>query len=334
MRALTVVFVVNSVLMAEGADWPQVQRDPQRSGYTDDVASPPYKSAWSISFGTERIARCTSAIIAEGKVLVGTKQGVMHAVQLADGKELWSYKAGGPILHSAAAAAGKVFFACLDGKVYALDAASGKEAWVFDSGFGFSNAPLVAEGSLFVGNRKGKFFRLDMADGRTVWETSLGAPVFQTPAYNDGRVYIGSEDMFMHALSAKDGQQVWKSQKLQGQTFKDYWPVVHKGYVIVRPMVGMMDVRVMGFGPLQWTADPAFVEEATQAYPQGKPLPESIRKAQDDLVQWFTENPSYMETYFLKESDGNLGFVSPLVRICALGGPVPPPREATTGGIP
>lgn len=327
--ALMVVFTL-SLTLCEGTstadNWPQVQKNPQHHGYTDDPALPPYKPLWKTHFGYERIGRCTSAVIADGRVFVGTKHGVIHAVSLAKGKELWAYRADGPILHSAAVAEGKVIFASLDGNIYALKAEDGKKLWTFNSGFGFSNAPVILDDRILIGNRKGDFFCLNVSDGKELWHKNLAAPVFQTAAANQGKVYVGSEDMYMHALSIKDGSELWKSEKLQGQSFKDYWPVVHKGYVIVRPMVVAIEwLKVRDVKPFGWSTDAELLNEAYECYPNGKLLPKPFMDAQDKLVQYFRENPDYREVYFLNESDGKIGFISPLIHASTLGGAVAPP---------
>jgi len=44
-------------------------------------------------------------------------------------------------------------------------------------------------------------------------------------------------DMYFHAVNTSDGSLTWKSStKLPGIAFKDYWPVVTQGKVLVRSM--------------------------------------------------------------------------------------------------
>ncbi len=332
MRRMVLLAALFATGLCAASDWPQIQNGPQHHGRTTDFAAPPYKPLWHKYFGYERVGRCAAAVIADGKVFVGTKQGVLRALNLETGDELWSFQAQGPILHSAAATDGKVIFASLDGKVYALGAQDGKEKWSFDSGFGFSNAPLVADGFILIGNRKGNFFCINAADGAQVWHRDLAAPIFQTAAANDGRVYIGSEDMYIHALNIADGSQVWKSDKLQGQSFKDYWPVVYKGYVIVRPMVVAIEwLKSRDVPPFGWNTDAELLKEAMTGYPDGRELPRPFMDAQDKLVKYFTDNPDYEDIYFLNESDGKVGFVLPLIHVSALGGAVPPPSVMENG---
>ena len=49
---------------------------------------------------------------------------------------LWSHKTDGPVKSSAAIVGGRVFVGSDDGQVYALDLAEGKRLWAFKTGAG------------------------------------------------------------------------------------------------------------------------------------------------------------------------------------------------------
>ena len=110
-------------LVGEGraADWPQLQNGPARLGYSPEKIDVPLKRAWVVGLSPERLFPQTQPVIAGGRVLLGTAMGNFHAFEATSGKKLWSFQAGGPILHTAGVEGGKVFFGCLDGSVYALD---------------------------------------------------------------------------------------------------------------------------------------------------------------------------------------------------------------------
>ncbi len=76
---------------------------------------------------------------------------------------------------------GKLVFGTLDGFVIALDAVTGKEAWVVkhaypDKGETITPAPLIAEGKVLIGfggdefAARGRFTAYDLADGKKIWE--------------------------------------------------------------------------------------------------------------------------------------------------------------------
>jgi glucose dehydrogenase len=76
---------------------------------------------------------------------------------------------------------GKLVFGTLDGFVIALDAVTGKEVWVVkhaypDKGETITPAPLIAEGKVLIGfggdefAARGRFTAYNLADGKKVWE--------------------------------------------------------------------------------------------------------------------------------------------------------------------
>ena len=243
---------------ALGADWPQLGNGPQHTGFSPEKLKAPFKLKWNAQFQPERLYPANQPVIAGGKVFLGTESGNLYALDAADGKRLWKFPAAadehvGPILGAAGVEGGKVFFASMDGSVYGLEAETGKLAWKFDPALrtGFSTAVLLADGKVFAPNRGGTLFALNQGDGKAAWKADLGCPLLQAPAFNDGRLYIAGMDCRLRALDARapgagdgSGKELWTTEPLKGAlAFKDYWPVVYKGLVIVRP-----------FGPWEATA--------------------------------------------------------------------------------
>lgn len=236
---------------AAASDWPQLGNGPGHTGCSAEKLAPPFALKWNVQFQPERLYPAGQAVVASGRVFLGTESGNLYALGAADGRRLWKFPAApdehvGPILHAAGVEKGKVFFAAMDGCVYALAAEDGRRVWRFDSRLrtGFSTAVLLAEGKVFAANRGGVLFALNQADGSVAWKKSFDAALLQTPAYSRpsrppgeaGRVYVAAMDMRLHALDARTGKPLWRTERIEGLTFKDYWPVVCAGLVIVRPM--------------------------------------------------------------------------------------------------
>ena len=225
---------VAPVVQAQGgSDWPQLQHDPQRTGYTPDEVQPPYTFLWK--WNEVPLASRTQPVVAGGRLFIGGLDGVMYARDAQTGAPLWTFATGGAIRHSAAVYEGRVLFGSYDGRFYALDAVQGDCQWQFQTGGGIATAPAVANDTVYIGSTDGVFYALDTNDGHLRWSYDVGAPVLTSAALSvDGQVvYLGAEDIAAYALDASDGTLRWRT-RLQGQSLADRWPVVVGDAVIYR----------------------------------------------------------------------------------------------------
>jgi outer membrane protein assembly factor BamB len=99
-----------------------------------------------------------------------------------------------PFYASAAVADGRVFVGGRDKMVHALDAATGKAIWTFTTRARVDSSPAVAGGVVWVGSNDGRLYALDAASGKSVWEFDAGGPLSASPAIAGGRLVIGSQD--------------------------------------------------------------------------------------------------------------------------------------------
>ncbi len=99
-----------------------------------------------------------------------------------------------PFYSSAALADGKVVVGGRDKMVHCLDAKTGKALWTFPTLGRVESSPAVAGGRVYVGSSDGRFYVLDLASGAKLWEFHAGAPISASPAIASGRVVIGSQD--------------------------------------------------------------------------------------------------------------------------------------------
>src|SRR5215212_191009 len=128
MAARILAALVMLVCAASGrADWPMLGHDAARSGTTADEIRPPFERKWYRVFPDEGLMAGVQPVIAEGKVFMGTMRGILHAMDEKSGKDVWTYRAGGPILHACAVDGGSVFFTAADGWIYAVNSRDGGE---------------------------------------------------------------------------------------------------------------------------------------------------------------------------------------------------------------
>ncbi len=99
-----------------------------------------------------------------------------------------------PFYASAGVANGRVVVGGRDKMVHCMSASTGKRLWTFTTRARVESSPTIADGRVFVGSNDGKFYVLDFQTGAKVWEFDAGAPISASAAIAAGRVVIGSQD--------------------------------------------------------------------------------------------------------------------------------------------
>lgn len=344
---------------ARAGDWPQLQNGPDRPGYSPEQLALPLTKAWSVSFVPERIYPTNQPIVYQGRAFIGTESGNFYALDSQTGAKKWTVSDAGPILGTAVAADGRVFFPSMDSNVYAVSAEDGRELWTFRSELdtGFSAALALADGRLYAVNRGGAVFALDPATGEQMWRCDVGVPLLQSPAVRPaaegkpGRLFVGGNDLCVYAIDTADGARAWKSERLYGQAFKDYWPVVVGDRVIVRSMIADLKPAISNRTrryspenfPLTWAdplPDPAWYrnpDERKVALDQGRwyiehsdavaagEIPEEVNTAQDRLAAHYREHPEGKDLFVLDAQTGAEAEVLPHWCAQTMNGPASPP---------
>lgn len=99
-----------------------------------------------------------------------------------------------PFYSSAAVAGSLLIVGGRDKMVHALDLASGKEKWTYMTRARVDSSPVVAGGRVYVGSSDGRFYVLSVEKGQKLFEYDAGAPLTASPAIAAGRIVIGSLD--------------------------------------------------------------------------------------------------------------------------------------------
>jgi hypothetical protein len=327
-------------------DWPMLGHDGVRSGATAAEVRPPFERKWYRLFTDEGIMSGVQPIVAEGKVFIGTLRGKLHALDAESGKTVWSFTAGGAILHSAAAADGKVFFGCADGGIYALNTAHGEVAWTVPTGAAVWNAPALHNGVVFIGSRDQHLYAISANNGHVLWTAPTGGPLLNSPAVDPktGRVYIGSEDMCVYAFALKDGSQVWRSERLPGVSMRGYHPVIAPDssvLVTTAPGIGvdtfqnlLLEMVKSIFGDFaSWRRSKEandILREENFALMQ---KPETYRAQMDYLRKRLTEERAWQTFFVLEPATGQQKFVAPVVYAESMNGPGAPAVVTPKGEV-
>lgn len=145
--------------------------------------------------------RLFEPVVAGDRMFIGFNDSdKVVALDLATGRELWTFFAEGPVRLAPVVWRGKVYFASDDGNLYCVSADDGRELWSF---------------------RGGPSARKALGNGRLIsaWPARGG------PVVRDGRVYFAASiwpfmGTFVCALDAEDGRVVWVNDSTGAQFIK------------------------------------------------------------------------------------------------------------------
>ncbi|MEJ7607772.1 MAG: PQQ-binding-like beta-propeller repeat protein [Bryobacteraceae bacterium] len=107
-----------------------------------------------------------------------------------------------PFYATAAVAQGKVVAGGRDKMIHTLDARTGKALWTFPTKARVESSPVLADGRIFFGSNDGHFYALDFASGKELWNFNATAPVSATPAFAGDRIVVGDQDGRVYCFGA------------------------------------------------------------------------------------------------------------------------------------
>ena len=102
----------------------------------------------------------SSPAVADGKVVIGGRDKIIHCLDARTGKALWTFMTNARVDSSPAISSGRVYVGSNDGRLYVLDLATGKKLSEFNAGGPLSASPAIAAGKLVIGSQDGKLFCL------------------------------------------------------------------------------------------------------------------------------------------------------------------------------
>jgi len=121
----------------------------------------------------------------------------------------WKFRAGGAVNTSVTLHGGTVYFGANDGVLYALNEADGSMRWKTRIEAAEPRArkqftlPLVTDGRLYVGGANRNVYCLDAASGILVWQTELTDWIRSKPALTSMGLLVASVDGMLSCLDNK-----------------------------------------------------------------------------------------------------------------------------------
>jgi len=202
----------------------------------------------------------SSPLVVEGKVVFGSGDGHVYAVDAASGRLAWKFATGDVVHASPAYDQGLVVVGSWDGKLYALDVATGTQRWAFQAGLdplihnqqGFQSSAAIADGTVFVGCRDGHLYAIDLRTGTPKWNVDTeGSWVNASPAVAQGRVWFATSDTAQYrVVDAATGQPAQPTGSTQAYVFGS--PTIAGDTVLLGVLNGSLQARDRADGRVLW----------------------------------------------------------------------------------
>lgn len=245
-----------------GTEWTQHAHDPQRTGYTDQVVSAPWRWKWAwngptstgaIMSGKMKLPRNSQPITGGGRVYIAAGSNGVYALSQASGSVVWNGRPGGNINSTPAydAETGAVFVVSANGTLYKLNASAGQTTSQFATG-GTSTLPLppAVVGDRVIFSMGNQVYAVSKTSLSQLWSYDAGSAVHTPPAYSPSRnsVIVVSSDLYVHAISNTNGSRLWRAKPgtrtggnpgSSSSTLAEAsygWPVIAEshGYVLIK----------------------------------------------------------------------------------------------------
>jgi len=162
---------------------------------------------------------------ARDAVYFGSADGWLYALD-RDGGDRWRFDAGSAIYGSPALIEGRVVFGTAEGEVLALDAATGALAWRSDAPeYAIEVAPCGGADGVYVGAWDHYTYALELADGALRWRhPSAGSdregfvawyysPADCAPAFAGGNVFFADRAYRLTVFDARTGERLLDEEK-------------------------------------------------------------------------------------------------------------------------
>ncbi|WP_299236012.1 PQQ-binding-like beta-propeller repeat protein [Natronomonas sp.] len=154
----------------------------------------------------------TSIDPASERLLTGSNDGVCYAWEFPSLEFAWSFQTGAQIKGTIPTYDGGAFVGSWDGHLYRLGLADGTEEWSFETGeVVMSNPGIDPEaGVVYVGSDDDHVHALDTDTGEPLWSTDVGGNVIGSLSVTAETVLVGSYDTHLYALDKTTGETRWR----------------------------------------------------------------------------------------------------------------------------
>ncbi|MCC5966989.1 MAG: PQQ-binding-like beta-propeller repeat protein [Natronohydrobacter sp.] len=176
--------------------------------------------------------------IANGRLYVASAFGMLWALDLSSGAEVWSKRFDAPLSAAPTVSGNHVYVVATDSTAWAIDAASGQTDWQVSGAPSPSSmvggaAPAVAGDLVLFPTPAGELIAARRDTGQIMWRravagTRIGVAyasvtdVTGDPVVQGDTIYVGNQSGRVMALDRSNGQPIWTADEA---AYGPVWPV-------------------------------------------------------------------------------------------------------------
>jgi outer membrane protein assembly factor BamB len=173
--------------------------------------SPDGKKVWAVQ--VDGPINAATAVVGDRAFATGCSDGILHVIDVKQGKELGTIDLVGQSVATAAVVGDRLYASMVSNQVVAADLKTMKKLWTFEPAKRaqpFYASPAVSQGIVVAGSRDKKVYALDAATGTEKWSFEAADQVDASPVIVGDRVYVGclSEDGHFYVLDLKTGKKI------------------------------------------------------------------------------------------------------------------------------
>jgi len=194
--------------VAGSENWPSFRGNPQLTGVSPAVISPPLKLLWS--FKTDDAIK-SSPVISNNTIFVGSDDGFLYAIT-STGKLKWKFNAGSAIESPPLVVDNVVFVGSLEGVLFAVDATTGKQKWKYTTEGQISGScnwtygPDGKQKRILFGSYDYFFYCLDASNGKLLWKYESGNYINGAASVYGKNAVFGGCDGILHIVNTDNGK--------------------------------------------------------------------------------------------------------------------------------
>jgi outer membrane protein assembly factor BamB len=205
------------------AEWPMFGGSPARTRFAPSTLRPPFRLLYTIP-GRGLIEM--PPVVAYGRVVFGTHDGLVVASRVSDGSPVWTTDLRRCIASSPAVRRGVVYVGwsgpapCRPGKderggVVALSLGTGEVLWRFGTGNVESSPAVVGDRLYFAAFRNrsdSQVYAMRLSKPRRiVWSYPIASKVASSPALAGRLLYVAAYDRGLYGFEARTGRLLWRT---------------------------------------------------------------------------------------------------------------------------